>query len=146
MKNLSVAFVLIFLVWIGVYNPVLSQNKKIDSLKNQLSKLSAKDTNQMNTLIELGRVLSKQDLNEAFEFAQKAEKLAKELKNLKGEASALQIMGVIENVRGNYVAAIDFMRKSLEINKKLDSKKGITACLNNLGSYYTKQGDYVVVP
>jgi len=128
---------------LGIYKPSLAQNKKIDSLKTQLVKLTAKDTNQMNTLIELGRAFSKQDAKISTEYAQKAEALAKELKHQKGEANALQILGVLADQKANYKEAIAYMERSLEINRKIKSDKGISRCLNNLGDYYFKQGDYV---
>ncbi|MDX1903486.1 MAG: tetratricopeptide repeat protein [Thermonemataceae bacterium] len=123
---------------------VFAQDKVIDSLEKQLNSLSAKDTNRLSTLILLGRVLSKKDLNKSFTYAQEAEKLAKSLKNEKGEANALQIMGAVEDYKANYNQAITYMEASLSINKKINSQKGVASCLNNLGNYHFKLGNYLV--
>ncbi|MCU0437270.1 MAG: tetratricopeptide repeat protein [Raineya sp.] len=132
----------IIVLTLCIHNNSFAQNKKIDSLKAQLNKLTAKDTNQMHILIELGRLYSKQDAQVSADYAKKAEILAKELKHEKGEASSLQILGVLADQKANYKEAIGYMSKSLELNRKLKSDKGISACLNNLGIYYFKIGDY----
>lgn len=126
-----------------ISHSILAQDKKLDSLEKVLKSQNTKDTNRLATLVQLGRMYSKKDLGKSLEYAQQAESLAKELKNIKGEANALQIMGVVEDLKANYKDAIAYMEKSLELNRKIDSQKGIASCLNNLGIYYFKQGDYL---
>ncbi|MCS6794587.1 MAG: tetratricopeptide repeat protein [Raineya sp.] len=137
------AFCGILLVMLLNPATIWAQDKKIDSLENLLKSQTVQDTNQLNTLVQLGRLYSKKDLSKSFAYAKQAESLAQKLKNIKGEANALQIMGVVEDLRANYKDAIRYMEKSLELNRKINSQKGIASCLNNLGIYYFKQGDYL---
>jgi serine phosphatase RsbU (regulator of sigma subunit) len=78
----------------------------------------------------------------AFYFAQLQYDFAKEKKQKKYMADALNTQGTSFYIQGDYAQAIDYYTKSLKIREEIGNKIGIANSLNNIGLIYKEQGDY----
>ncbi len=80
--------------------------------------------------------------DQADSLLQVAVGLARQLQFSKGEAAALNSLGVVQEIRGNYTKAIDFYKQALAIRRRLGDLSEIGATLNNLGIAYDYQGNF----
>jgi CHAT domain-containing protein/tetratricopeptide (TPR) repeat protein len=66
----------------------------------------------------------------------------REIKDRKGEGSALNNLGNVYKSLGDYPKAIDYLQQSLTIATEVKDRKGEGSALNNLGTVYQSLGDY----
>jgi hypothetical protein len=59
-----------------------------------------------------------------------------------GEASALDNIGVVQEVRGSHAAALQSLRQALEMHRALGDRGGEASALNNLGAVQAGQRQY----
>jgi serine phosphatase RsbU (regulator of sigma subunit) len=128
----------------------ISQDKKIDSLKNELT-LAKEDLHKLeilNTLIESineDNVWSQYNdilgiLSQKLMVSGDAETKLK----AKGHyADFLNNKGYIYNNLGDISVALDYFHKSIKIQEEIKDKKGLAYSLNNVGFIYNSQGDIV---
>lgn len=69
-------------------------------------------------------------------------KLARELGSRRGEALALQRLGVLANDMDDDVRSEDFYRQCLALEEELGDEEGQAEIHNNLGSIYSSRGDF----
>ncbi|TAE10877.1 MAG: tetratricopeptide repeat protein [Bacteroidetes bacterium] len=117
-------------------------NPKIDSLEKVLK--TAKDTNKVNTYMELARTLFASNPDKALKYAEVAQKEAGMIQYKKGEADALTAMSVISVQKGNTNMGFEYQNKALTIYKHINYKKGIGTGLNNLGRIYMEKNNYPI--
>jgi adenylate cyclase len=79
---------------------------------------------------------------EAQKSLEEALLLSQNLQYPKGEATAWNELGVLEESLGNIEKAIEYYQKALVLRKKLQDLKGIASLYNNLGNAYEGFGDY----
>jgi len=119
-----------------------SQSREIDSLINIL-KSAKEDTNKVNYLNDLGRLLMlNSDFDAALVQAQRAKTLSETLNYKKGIANSYNNLGNIANDRGNYSDALNNHLFALKIRKEIGDKKGIAGSYNNSGLAYWRKGEY----
>jgi tetratricopeptide (TPR) repeat protein len=59
-----------------------------------------------------------------------------------GAAILLHNFGVLQQVRGNYEAALDYYQRSLKINEEIDDVAGVASSLHQIGIVQQKRGNY----
>ncbi len=75
------------------------------------------------------------------EYYNKSLKINEEIEYKDGIANALNHIGVIYNLQGDFTQALDYFRKSLKIGEEIGDKSEITYSLNRLGLIYSNQGN-----
>jgi CHAT domain-containing protein/Flp pilus assembly protein TadD len=82
------------------------------------------------------------DYPKAIDYHQQSLKIAREIKDRKGEGGTLSNLGLDYSRLGDYPKAIDYYQQSLKIAIEIKDRKGEGAVLGNLGSAYLLLGDY----
>ncbi|MBE0641457.1 MAG: tetratricopeptide repeat protein [Bacteroidales bacterium] len=111
---------------------------RIDSLRQRLS--SVQDTQYVLTLSDLCWEFRLVDQDSALNYGQQALSLARRLKYAKGEAQALNDLGIIHIDRSEYSAALDHFTRALQIRQGLGDSAGVAAIYNKQGIVHQKQG------
>jgi len=73
---------------------------------------------------------------------EEAEKLFKNVNNIKGLAAIFNNLGGLAMLQGDWVKTEKYFLQSLEFEKKLFSLSGISGCYSNLGYLYEDKSDY----
>jgi len=115
-------------------------NPKIDSLESVLK--TAKDTNKVNTYIELVRLLVTSNPDKAIEYAKIAQKEAGLMQYPKGNAQSLTALGAIAIRKGNMKLAFKLQNEAYDIFRSIKDKKGEGNTLNNIARIYSSQSNY----
>lgn len=77
----------------------------------------------------------------ALEVLDLTAKIAGQLGDKAGVATAVRLTGNIHSARGDYQQAFESYRRSLELAGEIGDKTGVAGTLNNLGIVYDKVGD-----
>lgn len=120
---------------------VFAQQKKIDSLKNILEKYTAKDTNRILLLAELGWSLRNSDINAAFEYNRQAVYLATEIKAEPLLAKIYNQRGVLFRNISDYPEAENRFYEALRIAQKYRILAEEAYAYNNLGDLQRLTGN-----
>ncbi|GAB4402979.1 MAG: hypothetical protein OHK0053_27370 [Microscillaceae bacterium] len=115
-----------------------AQTHEADSLKKLLLE-SKVDTSRVNLLNRIIFALSYHNPKEGKRYAQQALKLARQKRYPKGEAYALNNLGVSFFELGDYAKALHFYQKALPLFKK-HKLKGIVFAYNNIGMVAEQRG------
>ncbi len=113
-----------------------------DSLRQELRNATP-DTSQVNLLNDLAWELKFDDPAGARVYLDSALLLARDLGFKKGEATALNFRGVVEDIHGNSDLAVQFFQKALVLRQHLGDRKGVASLFNNIGNVRENQGDYL---
>ncbi|PBQ32102.1 hypothetical protein CNR22_10075 [Sphingobacteriaceae bacterium] len=134
--------VLFFLVCLAPSFLFAQQERAIDSLEKVL-KSSANDTNKVLLLNTIGvKYQNAAKHDEALDYANKALKLAEELKYQRGIADVYNDMANTFYLKGNYQKAIECHLLAIKIRKDQNHQKKLGKSYNNLGACYERIGDY----
>lgn len=114
---------------------------EIDSLKAVVA-TNSQDTNTVNALNLLCKKHWSSEQEKALEYGNHALEIAKKIKYKKGEAQALNNLGVSYYNFSDYNKALKNHFQALEIRKGLGNKKDISASYNNIGNAYDGMSDY----
>ena len=135
-------YILLFVSLLAFGNmPVMAGEGEIDSLRTVV-KIGAQDTNTVNALNLLCKKYWSSEQEKALEYGNSALSLAQKIKYKKGEAQALNNIGVTYYNFSDYNKALENHFKALELREKLGDKKDISASLNNIGNAYDGLSDY----
>lgn len=153
MQRFLLIIILLFIVHISY-----AQEKKpvetyqvIDSLLSILKLNNLADSTQPTqadtTRIKILNSLSYQhigigDYDKAMQYATEAKKLAFQIKNQKGEATAYYNMGTTFRFTGVYDKAMHSFIQCLKTYEKLGDKKGIESAYSGIGFVYEKEGNF----
>ncbi|SKC77451.1 tetratricopeptide repeat protein [Ohtaekwangia koreensis] len=113
---------------------------EIDSLEKVLTTLP-QDTNRVNTLIKLCRVLQSSSTKKVLEVANEAVVVAQNIDFGKGEGKAYVYIGYYYHRLGNSPQAIEYLLKALSIFERIHDNQQIAVCNNNVGIIYLSQDD-----
>ena len=138
MKNLIILLLILNSISFGLH----AQTTEIDSLENLLQKNVKEDTTKVNLLTELA--YEQDDIDTLFMYAQKAEKLAKELNFIKGEAVSYHLIGIYYQFTDNLPKAIEFFEKSKELSEKNNNQEVLCNALLSIAIIYLYQSNYQV--
>jgi signal transduction histidine kinase len=138
--NIRFLLLAIFITCIANGLKVNAQNKKIDSLKQVLSKMPD-DSNKVNTMrLLIVETIDKRN-DEATTLALKQVALSKKIGYEKGEALAYRLLSVTYESNGDMQNAIESALKSLKICEKLHDKAGVAGVYNNIGVVYIDENE-----
>lgn len=123
-------------------NSLALPNLKADSLEKFIKALPTDDTTKVNAL----NVLCKELRNtgnylQAKKYALEAEHIARTLNYKIGLGQALNNLGIVDDLQGDYPLALDYYFQALKAFEEAADKKGISKALNNIGIIYNYQGE-----
>jgi len=75
-------------------------------------------------------------------YAYEAKSVAHKIKFKKGEAYALNNIGIIHDYLGQYAEALEYYFKALPIQKQINDQEGLAYTYNNIGLIYSNQNDF----
>lgn len=136
MKSFRILF---FALFISYFPTVFGQN--LDSLYTEIAK-KTQDTNQVFTLLQIGKVHESNNYDSASFYYGKALQLSQEIKSQKWISEAQYELGNLYMRQGKYDLSIEFMKKSLAIDKQLQNFKGIAGAHSSIGVCYMYMGQY----
>ncbi len=100
------------------------------------------DTSRVKTLNALAFELRDTDSDKAAVYATKAQVLAAKLNYKQGEATSLNMIGLLSQKKGDYPLAEEYYLKALEIRKRASSPRDVASTYNNLGIVQKRLGDF----
>ncbi len=112
-----------------------------DSL-TRLLKTAPADSHRIILLTDLAWEINETDTDAAEARLREAIALAQKLKYLRGEATAWNGLGVVEEIRGDLDRAKRYYQKALDLRRKLGDQQEIGASLNNLGVLFEMIGRF----
>lgn len=114
---------------------------KTDSLLNLISTAS-EDSNKVELLLDLGWAFYNSKPIETVKYGHQAYSLSKSVNYKKGEVSALNIIGLGYDVRGEFTEAMTYYQLALELAETNDDLKMIPNIKNNMALIHQTRGDY----
>ncbi len=109
-----------------------------DNLQKDFS-TAPDDSNKVDMLIELSNKYRSTSTDTALDYATRAKTLAEKINYPKGHGYALKAIGLVYNIRGDYVNALQVWKEALRIFEAHGIKVGASNMLNNIGViYYNK--------
>ncbi|MBL7775332.1 MAG: tetratricopeptide repeat protein [Saprospiraceae bacterium] len=112
-----------------------------DSLA-RLLETARPDTQRVRWLTDLAWEINEAETDKAEGLLREAIQLAQKLRFLRGEATAWNGLGVVEEIRGNFDGARQYYQKALDLRRKLGDPKEIGSSLNNLGVLFEMIGRF----
>ncbi len=128
----------IFLVLLS--QNTFGQDERLDSIK-YIIETTKNDTLKVNALISLSSSHLNIDIQEAIEYGNQAQNLAKKISFPKGEAYAYKAIALGHFYQANYPEAVIQFQFSLAIFDSIQFKAGIANILSNLGASYFNAGE-----
>lgn len=111
--------------------------------QNAAEIVSAKDSIEINRLIQLSRNNFSEAPEMSIFYAKKARRYADSVKYYAGAAVALKTIGIAYYNQGKNVEALDYWQKAFEIYKLINDESGEANILSNSGAIYFNGGDDV---
>jgi class 3 adenylate cyclase/tetratricopeptide (TPR) repeat protein len=118
----------------------LAQSPLTDSLRTELQK-SAPDTHRVSLLCDYAWEINETNTEQADSCLQIALALARQLGYKSGEAYAENSLGVVDEIRGDNLKAVEHYEKALEIRRALGDQRGVGGVLVNLGNAWESLGE-----
>lgn len=100
------------------------------------------DTHRVTLLTDYAWEINETQTDDATLRLNEAIQLARQLAFTRGEAAAWNGLGVVEEIRGNWPAAIENYQKALTLREQLGEPRLVAATLNNLGVAHENLGEY----
>lgn len=119
---------------------MISENAKIDSLKNVLKNVS--EEKQVTILNELANSYRKVNIEKSYEYCLQAFELADKFKNNPEKYKALNSFGYYFLYKREYEKSIEYFQQALEVCRKLNDKEKTANELDNIGHGYWFLGDF----
>ena len=132
---------IIFFIFIISYISINAQKHAIDSLNDIILK-NNKDTNQVNSLLELANLYQRIDLDSAIEFSNNALRISNVIDFFKGSALAYRQIGILYYIKGDYEKSQNNLYLSLNSWKKAKDDWGIGRAYMNIGIIQKNLGEY----
>jgi signal transduction histidine kinase len=114
--------------------PGLISENEFDSLENKLHHLEG--TEKVDLLLNLSQTMWFQSFDKSLNYAARGYQLAKELNYREGMADALNRIGNIDYLLGNYDNVFDLYSQAAEIAISMDDYRRMGTYLNNIGLLY----------
>jgi signal transduction histidine kinase/uncharacterized protein HemY len=115
--------------------------QNIDSLENKL-RGGLNDSLRIRTLVRLTNAYKPIDLKKAFDYAEKAARVAEDKNLLWGKAMSYFNLGLLYTVSGDFRSSAKYNDLALNINFQLRDTTRMASCYNNLGLNYSSFGKY----
>ncbi len=139
--------ILVLAFSLSIQTLTFSQEKVIDSLKNELLQHKKNDTIKVNLLNVLSSRYSSFDFNKSKEKAQEANSLAKKLNYKKGEARSFIRLSSNHQKKSELDEAEEDALKALKLYEEINNQDGVNASYINLGTvaYYKNDTDKALI-
>lgn len=134
MKNLYLFLFVFCSIHLG-YSQDVPSMEKIEKQANSIKKV--KSLNDASEELWLTG-----DYSKSSTYAQKAREIARKIKDKKGEAMALNNLGIVCDYQGKYASALDYYFKALPIQKAINDNAGLSYTYNNIGLIYSNQNNF----
>lgn len=118
------------------------QENTPERLRDSLARATT-DTTRVNLMNEIAWELKIEEPETARHLLQDAICLARQSGFRKGEATAFNYFGVLENIHGRPADAIRYFTYALEVRRELDDQLGVASLYNNLGNIHVRQGEHI---
>lgn len=141
MKHPSAFILFSLLCWASTCFAQSKKQQRIDSLQVIVQK-NQQDTLQVRALNELAWIYKDNNYEQALAYGNRAKKLAIQLKDDWGLATAYNRLGVALKNQGSYSSALDYYQKALEIEKKVNHPYGISRAFNQIGVILMRKRQY----
>lgn len=141
MKNIK-ASILILAFTLLLPTLTFSQEKVIDSLKNELSIHIQKDTARIDLLYKLAFSYFQSDVKLTKLYLGEAESLSNELNYTKGKANVMYLKGILESIKSNSKESLVYFKKSLQYYESINDQKGIANIYVAFGITHFDQSQY----
>jgi signal transduction histidine kinase len=123
-------------------DPMVAQHLRVvDSLSRLLARAKT-DQAKAPLLSELAYQYTFNRADSAIHYANWGLRLAKKPESGIHEGAYLNVLGVVENHRGNYTKALDYHFKALEEAKALGNEVDQARSYNNIATIYSTQGNH----
>ncbi len=119
-----------------------AQNHSLLALEKELNEHRSEDTVKVNLLNQLSKSYRRQKPTQALNHAREALDLSRALQFKKGEAIALNNLGIVYTNRGKYQEAEVYLQEAYQLMKVLKDFALQSGALTSLGVVANKQGDY----
>ena len=119
-----------------------SQQKKLDSLLNELNKHPQEDTVRLNLLNAVSFSYGSVNPQEGLIRSEEAIRLAQKLKNMIKLGQAFHSKACNYMSMGQYDSSLKIFEKAVKIFEKEGYQKGMLSSLNNMGIVEIYTGDY----
>ncbi len=120
----------------------VAQTLQLDSLKALLSDQTLPDSSKVRVYINLFNNSWKQDISQAYPYAQKAVELAEQLEYPRILADSYHAMGLYYYVKSDYNSGLSYNYKALKIRESIGDRRMMGNSWNNIGIMYSNQGDH----
>jgi len=138
-KRKTFGWMLIFATFSLLQRPSANA-QAADSLAGLL-KTAPSDTHRVTLLTDYAWEINESETDLAETKIREAIALAQKLDFKQGEATAWNGLGVVEENRSNYKAAIEHYEKALSLRQELGDQRGVAGVLVNLGNAYESAGE-----
>jgi signal transduction histidine kinase len=129
-------------VLLGVCTPHAARAQSVeDSLRRLVAHIDS-DTARINKMVQLCFVYQNSIPSFTRAFAQEALAAARRIGYRKGEGDALNRLGGLAEISGNYVMAMDYYLASKKIREEVHDSGGVTASYNNIALVQMHMGYY----
>ncbi len=132
---------LFILAFLSIPVEVQAQNNRIDSLKNELTLHTKKDSARVNLLNDLAFAYFSSDIPKSLEYLDESGALADAIDFKKGKARSIYIGGITEAIQSNFEKALENYNEALNIFVAIDNKTGVANCYNAIGITYKNKGE-----
>jgi len=96
----------------------------------------------MNAFLQASGIIIHSSPDSAFLFAARAMKIARKIKDIKGQIQAENMMGNCHQRKAEYDKALQAYARCLKLAQKINDLKGLAQATNNIGIVYTNKGEY----
>lgn len=134
--------IILYLSLIILYQPIYSQNAKIDSLEKSLMNYTETDTVKIDLLNDLAFKQLRFDKEKALKYAMLADSLSDVIGYSQGKPKSLKIKGMYYKEMLDFRQAINYFQKSMKISEELNDLGTLASCNNELAQIYMNKGDY----
>ena len=124
------AFILT-IIFIVYQQPSQAQQQKIDSLILVLNSSKA-DSNQVNTLSNLSKILAESKPDQGLQFATQGIALSRKIGFRRGENKCINTLGLAFHQLGKLDTSLVCFEKHMEISKELGDSLGIAEAFDNI--------------
>ena len=112
-----------------------------DSLRRVMMRLPA-DTNTIKALNDYAMSIHETFPDSTRLFALRALSFADSLRDEKGKALSLNVIGVSYFIQNNYEKALDYYLQALALREKISDMRGVAGTLNNVGMVYRDRKEF----
>ena len=134
---------LVFLLLFGSYANGFAQHHTEDSLKNAILH-GKEDTNKVNSLLNLGRVLESGNPDTSLIIGNQALALSNKIKWVDGIVESLSDVGLFYELKGAFNIAFTYEDSALRVSKKSGYAGNLNSIYNELGNITSDQNNYAV--